>query len=105
MDRGAGGEDTGPRPLATSLDEVSRKLGMKDARGLGNLFAHWEDLVGPAIASHVKPIRLDAEALVVTVDHPAWATQVRQLGEELLDRVEAEIGVARPLRVEIRVRR
>jgi predicted nucleic acid-binding Zn ribbon protein len=102
---GPRGEDTGPRPLTTSLDEVSRKLGMKDARGLGNLFTHWEELVGPAIASHVKPIRLDVEALVVTVDHPAWATQVRQLGEELLDRVEAEIGVARPRRVEIRVRR
>ena len=39
------------------------------------------------MAEHVQPIRLDRESLVVTVDHPAWATQVRRLGETLLDRV------------------
>lgn len=99
------GHEAGPRSLHASLDEVSRKLGMKDARGLGRLFSHWEELVGPGIASHVTPVRLDADALVVAVDHPAWATQVRQLGEDLLDRVSEEIGVPRPDRVEIRVRR
>ncbi len=97
--------DDGPKPLGTSLDAVSRKLGMRDARGLGRLFSHWEELVGPAIALHVTPVRLDAESLVVAVDHPAWATQVRQLGEELLDRVSEETGCPRPGRVEIRVRR
>jgi predicted nucleic acid-binding Zn ribbon protein len=98
-------DDGGPRPLGASLDAVSKKLGMKDSRGLGRLFANWEELVGPAVAAHVKPVRLDAEALVVAVDHPAWATQVRHLGDELLDRVADEVGVTRPNRVEIRVRR
>jgi predicted nucleic acid-binding Zn ribbon protein len=78
---------------------------MRDSAGVGRLFARWEELVGPAIAAHVRPIRLDAEALVVTVDHPAWATEVRQFGEELLDRVASEVGVARPDRLEIRIRR
>lgn len=103
--RGEDRGDPGPRALDTSLDEVSRRLGMRDARGLGRLFSHWEELVGPAIALHVTPVRLDAESLVVAVDHPAWATQVRQLGEELLDRVSEETGCPRPGRVEIRVRR
>ncbi len=98
-------EGPGPRPVNASLDAVSRRLGMKDARGLGGLFAHWEELVGPGIAAHVKPVRVDAESLVVSVDHPAWATQVRQLGDDLLDRVAEEIGVVRPARLEIRVRR
>jgi predicted nucleic acid-binding Zn ribbon protein len=99
------GEDGGPQPVGASLDAVSKKLGMKDPRGLGRLFANWEHLVGPAVAAHVKPVRIDAESLVVAVDHPAWATQVRHLGDELLDRVADEVGVARPNRVEIRVRR
>jgi predicted nucleic acid-binding Zn ribbon protein len=103
--RGPDGEEPGPRSLHTSLDAVSRHLGMGDARALGRLFSHWEELVGTGIASHVKPVRLDADALVVAVDHPAWATQVRQLGDDLLDRVSEEIGVTRPGRLEIRVRR
>ena len=95
----------GPRPVEASLDAVSKKLGMEDSRGLGRLFAHWPEIVGAAMAEHVQPIRLDRESLVVSVDHPAWATQVRHLGEDLLDRIVERTGVARPLRVEVRVRR
>jgi len=97
--------DSGPRPLDTSLDAVSRKLGMKDSRGLGRLFAHWSEIVGAGMAEHVRPVRLDGESLVVSVDHPAWATQVRRMGEQLLDRVAEETGAARASRVEVRVQR
>ncbi len=98
-------EDTGPRPLQASLDAVSRSMGQRDAEGHGRLFAHWGDIVGPAMAAHVTPVRLDEVALVVTVDHPAWATQVRLMGDELLDRVSVETGAPRPARMEVRVRR
>ena len=97
--------DSGPRSLDASLDAVSRKLGMQDSRGLGRLFAHWPEIVGDGMAGHVRPIRLDTESLVVSVDHPAWATQVRRMGDQLLDRVAQETGAPRPTRVEVRVQR
>jgi predicted nucleic acid-binding Zn ribbon protein len=103
-DRSAGHEG-GPRRLEDSLDAVTRRLGMNDAKGLGRLFACWPEIVGTAMAGHVQPIRLDSEALVVAVDHPAWATQVRGMGDALLDRVVDETGAARPGRLEVRVRR
>jgi predicted nucleic acid-binding Zn ribbon protein len=78
---------------------------MQDPRGLGRLFAEWPAIVGEAMADHVQPLRLDADVLVVSVDHPAWATQVRRLGDELLDRVADGAGVVRPHRLEVRVRR
>jgi predicted nucleic acid-binding Zn ribbon protein len=87
------------------LDEVSRQLGIVDSRGLGRLFTHWRDIVGPAMSEHVQPVRVDGDSLVVSVDHPAWATQVRHLGSELLDRVAEEAGLTRPGRVEVRIRR
>ena len=99
------GGDHGARPLHASLDAVSQRLGMRDSRGLGRLFSRWEEIVGPAMAGHVQPVRLDEEALVVSVDHPAWATQVRYLGDELLDRVAEKAGVERPGRLDVRVRR
>jgi predicted nucleic acid-binding Zn ribbon protein len=99
---GRGGE---PKSLGTSLDAVTRRLGLEDPKGLGRLFARWPEIVGTAMAAHVKPIRLDGDALVVTVDHPAWATQVRRLGGDLLDRVVEETGASRPTRLEVRVRR
>ena len=99
------GEDPGPRRLGHSLDSVSRGLGLEDSKELGAVFARWEEIVGPAVAEHVQPYRLDAEALVVTVDHPAWATQVRHLSESLLDRIAEQTGATRPPRLDVRIRR
>jgi len=97
--------DSEPRALEPSLEALSRKLGMAGAQGFGHLFSHWSEIVGPAMAEHVQPVRLDAEVLIVTVDHPAWATQVRRLGDEILDRVSDQAGVRRPTRLEVRVAR
>jgi len=94
-----------PRPLDGSLDALSKRFGLQGARGLGRLFAGWEEIVGEAMAEHVRPVRIDATSLVVTVDHPAWATQVRRLGDTLLDRASALAGVERPQRLEVRVQR
>jgi predicted nucleic acid-binding Zn ribbon protein len=97
--------DHGPRPLDASLEAVSHRLGMVDGHGVGRLFARWPEIVGPALAEHVQPIRLDEQCLVVMVEHPAWATQVRRLGDALLDRVAEVCAVPRPSRVEVRVHR
>lgn len=97
--------DQGPRRLDTSLAAVAEQLGLEDADGLGRLFGSWVTIVGPAMADHVQPIRIDADALVVQVDHPAWATQIKSLGDELLDRVAERTRLTRPDQLEVRIRR
>jgi predicted nucleic acid-binding Zn ribbon protein len=87
------------------LEALSRRLGMEGAVGVGRLFAGWADIVGEAMAEHVQPVKMDRSSLVVTVDHPAWATQVKRLGDTLLDRASAYAGVDRPGRLEVRVQR
>lgn len=97
-------DDKGPRALESSLEAVSSQLGLGRSVGIGRLFAGWTEIVGPAMANHVQPIRIDEDALVVTVDHPAWATQIRHLGNDLLDRVAAVTDTPRPNRLEVRIR-
>jgi len=94
-----------PRQIDGSLEALSKRLGMEGALGVGRLFAGWTEIVGEAMAEHVQPVRIDRSALVVTVDHPAWATQVRRLGDTLLDRASAYAGVERPDRLDVRVQR
>ena len=94
-----------PRALDGSLEALSKQLGMEGAQGVGKLFAGWTEIVGEVMADHVQPVRIDRTALVVTVDHPAWATQVRRLGDTLLDRASSYAGIDRPDRLEVRVRR
>ncbi len=96
--------DDGPQSLDASLDVLSSQLGLAESRGMARLFARWEEIVGPAVAGHVRPQRLDRDVLVVTVDHPAWATQVRHLGDDLLDRVAEATNLPRPTHLEVKVR-
>lgn len=86
----------GPEPitLSASLDRVLRTLRPGAARAdVGGVFGRWEDAVGPAVARHVRPVRLDRGVLLVEVDDPAWATQVRFLADELRGRLRSVAGV------------
>jgi predicted nucleic acid-binding Zn ribbon protein len=106
------GPDLGPRPLAESLDDAVSRLvppepaettGPASAGAMGAVFARWEEIAGPAVARHVRPVRLAGGVLLVAVDEPAWATQVRTLGAHLLARV-AEVAGERPDRLDVTVR-
>ena len=67
------------------------------------VLARWEEIAGPTLARHVHPLRVSGEVLVVAVDEPAWATQVRTLSGTLLARVGEITGHA-PTRLDITVR-
>jgi predicted nucleic acid-binding Zn ribbon protein len=71
---------------------------------IGGVFGRWEEAVGSAVAAHVQPVKLDGEVLVVEVDDPAWATQIRFLEGTLRDRLR-EVAGAHVERLEVRVAR
>lgn len=71
---------------------------------LAKIFTRWDEIADPAWEGHVWPLRINSEVLVVGVDQPARATQVRVLGAALLDQVRTVIGTA-PATVEVVVRR
>jgi predicted nucleic acid-binding Zn ribbon protein len=97
------GSDRDPRPIGESLDATARRLGSPGVGTLGVIFAHWEELVGPEVARHAKPYRLRAGVLVIEVDQPAWATQLRFLSGELLEKVGDVTGPGGIREVQIRV--
>ncbi len=98
----AGGE---PLPLADSLAELTRRLGTPPPPALAAVFGRWEDVVGPDVAAHARPLSLAGGVLVVAVDDPAWATQLRFLDADLRRRCEEVAGPGVVARVVVRVRR
>lgn len=85
-------EPPGPRPLSPALTRIANQLGLAPPNVLAAVFARWEELVGPDIAAHVTPRSLRDGVLVVVADHPAWATSVRLLAGDVLERVRGEGG-------------
>jgi predicted nucleic acid-binding Zn ribbon protein len=93
-----------PRPIGESLDDLMRSLRGTGRRAIGGVFAGWDDAVGPVVAAHVRPVRLDGGVLTVEVGDPAWATQVRLLHDDLLARLTEATGVDLD-RIEVRTAR
>jgi predicted nucleic acid-binding Zn ribbon protein len=94
-----------PQPVAASLGEVTHRLGIPDTAVLAIVFSRWEQLVGLDVASHTAPRSLRDGTLVIDVDHPAWATQLRWLSADLLARVRAETGSDALTEVRVRLGR
>ena len=104
----SGGE---PRRLGEDLDRVVAGLGVEPhrasrpveaaSRGAAGLFTRWEALVGAELAAHARLVGMRDGCLVVAVDDPAWAAEVRWLTQDLLARIAADGG---PQLADIRVR-
>ncbi len=93
-----------PIPISTSLDGVVRSLRGPSREAVGGLFGRWTEAVGAQVAEHVKPVKLDGSTLVVEVDDPAWATQVKFLTPMITERLDAVAGIVVD-RIDVRVDR
>lgn len=93
-----------PIPISSALDGVVRSLRGPSRAAVGGLFGRWDEAVGEQVAQHVTPRKLDEGTLIVEVDDPAWATQVKFLAPMITERLIAVAGV-KVDRIEVRVER
>ena len=102
---GRGRSSEGVVRIGDALGAVASNLGAGRADVVGSVFGRWDEIVGPAVAAHVRPVRVDGVTLVVSADHPAWATQLRHLAPDILARLREVCGAQNALeRLDVRVR-
>jgi len=89
--------------IGSALDELLCQRGMEDALVLGRVVSCWEDVVGPEVARQVRPQLVRDGELLVSVDHPAWATELELAGAAVLGRLAEQLGKAAPERLTVRV--
>ena len=91
-----------PQPIGAELADVLRARGWDSRLAAARVVARWPEVVGPAVAAHCQPSRLEEDGtLQVVADSAAWATQLTYLQGKLLDRLGAECGhgLVRKIRV------
>lgn len=89
------GEGIGNNPdslLAEELDALLRRLGSESTMVVAGVFSNWYELVGDTVAQHASPVKLESGRLLVEVDEPAWATQMRFLESEIIRKLSASTG-------------
>ena len=92
-----------PKKLSELLDRTTKRLGGPSSNTSSALFSRWEEVVGPDIAGHTRPVSLHGGTLVLAVDHPAWATQLRYMTSDLLTRISEATGTAEVTDIQLRV--
>jgi predicted nucleic acid-binding Zn ribbon protein len=97
-------DGTAPDPVEVGrvLQRLTASLGGPAPSTMVAVFGRWSDLVGPVVAAHARPRALTGGTLVVEVDEPGWATQLRFLEGDLLGRI-GEVAPGEVQRIEVRV--
>lgn len=103
---GVPGEEPEPTRLADALTAIGEELGLADPRVVGTLAGRWAEVVGPAVAGQARLRSLRGDVLTIAVDSGAWATQLRYLQGDLLERIAGMVGpdVVREVRVVVEPR-
>lgn len=89
---GPGPDPRDPQLLGAVLARLVKARGWQQPAAEATVFGAWEKVVGPDIAKHSRPLKLEDGELTVEAESTAWATQLRLLAGSLLKRIAAEVG-------------
>ncbi|MEU7616164.1 DciA family protein [Micromonospora rifamycinica] len=89
---GPGPDPRDPQPLGVVLERLMKARGWQQPAAEATVFGAWEKVVGPEIAQHSRPVKLEDGELTVEARSTAWATQLRLLAASLLKRIAGEVG-------------
>ncbi len=89
---GPGPDPRDPQLFGDMLQRLMKARGWERPKAEATVFGAWEKVVGPDIAKHSRPVKLDAGVLTVEAESTAWATQLRLLAATLLRNIAKEIG-------------
>jgi hypothetical protein len=86
------GELGEPVSIGDAAALVGDELGLAEPRSFARLVDGWTDVVGDAVAAHSRPRGVRNGVLDIVVDAPAWATQLRFLEADLVERASRLVG-------------
>ena len=89
---GPGPDPRDPQLFGAVLERLMKQRGWEKPKAEATVFGAWEKVVGPDIAKHSRPVKLDDGVLTVEAESTAWATQLRMLAATLLRNIASEVG-------------
>lgn len=94
-----------PLTIKKSIETVLGIHGLDSVVALSQIIENWEEAVGSRISTHAKPVKIENSELIVGVDHPAWATEVRALSTRILSQLNRDEKSPGIQRLKVYVRR
>jgi predicted nucleic acid-binding Zn ribbon protein len=89
---GPGPDVRDPAKLGDVLAKLMKARGWQKPAAEATVFGSWEKVVGPDVAAHSRPIKLEGGELTIEAESTAWATQLRMLAGTILPRIAGVVG-------------
>lgn len=90
--------------LGGSVEAFLKSQGIISVTTVAKIIDLWPRIVGDQVAVHATPSIIFDGELVILVDHPAWATELRLLGAKILFQLENELKAPIVKRLKVHVR-
>ncbi len=82
----------GPIPVGEAVERLLGTLDAPSSDVLATVFERWDEVVGPAVAQHCRPLTVEGDRLVVVASDAAWASELRWLAAGVIDRINKKSG-------------
>ncbi len=89
--------------IADALARVQAELGLPASDALRALTDAWETVVGADVAAHARLDAVRDETISIAVDSTLWATQLRYLEADIVERANDLVGARVVQGIRIRV--
>ena len=98
---GPGPDARDPKTFSEVFEQLRKKDTWSQKLAEGKIFSVWPSIVGEQIASHAKPMQLSEGLLHIQAESTAWATQLRLMQNQLLEKFSHHVGknVVRALKI------
>ena len=94
---------TTPQPIGSMLGPVLADLGLETTQAAFRILELWEDVVGPEIAKHCRPVSVRRGVLEAEVDSSVWCQQLQMQRPQLLAGLREALGPEAPSDLRFRV--
>jgi len=89
---GPGPDPRDPQPFGAVLAKLVKSRGWERPAAEATVFGEWPKVVGPDIAEHCRPVKLENGELTIEAESSAWAMQLRSLAAKLLATIAGQVG-------------
>lgn len=92
-----------PRRVGDLVGTVLDDLGLEGTAAVLRIAERWEAVVGPEIARHCRPERLQGRVLEAAVDTSVWCQQLQLQRPAILAALRRELGAEAPTDLRLRL--
>lgn len=94
-----------PTRIDRSVERILRSIGGPGTDVLTRVFGSWNEVAGDDLAAMAQPESLTDGCLTVSVEDPAWVSEVRFRRQAMLERLASQLGPGAVTTIDVRIRR